>query len=841
MRTLVLVTIAGLALASAAAAGEEDPQARFVAAYAAEVIEGKVAEAAGVYLALFSDEAAPAALRAEARFRFAVCAVLLGRADEARAHLADLVRDPATPAALRDRAAEYARSVENLGVGSELSRKLESLVYDLGRVPVVTPPTERDPPSVYRDFEIIGPAAVPFLRRLLAHPDLSLRRHAFRLLLRMDADGLVEAWTPDIGLWDDVSRDLAGWTEKRPEAATALLSRFLATPDDVLASIVSALPRTGWGLPEDFLRAAAARLGVQVAGIVHRVKPPERYAALLADWVAGADAELATAAAERLLASGAPVPAEVFAAALRRFCAALPPDLGRPDQDSRLLGLRKMADALPPTEALDRLADLLAPGADQPPRNPLALGVADALALSLDGRLADPAVALRYRDLLLRWSSVGWFEAARLAKHVEAALAALPPDGAEAFAVSLVAAPRLKGNRGIETVLAPAGARGLFAPLLAALRAAKPDDREQVLLAFGFPNHRGLPADAARRLLAVVPEILAVEDQRVHGFVFSRLPNLFTSLPEPEVAEFLAALPGPILVQDLGYLLHPVYRRSVLAALDPLAGLLLPSCGPALVKWALDLLGAIDGGDAAYSTAERDRLWRFVLDHAEHITQGGLPRLAGVPEAFPIEEWFPRLPEGLVRRHDNSWMTRIATPEKRDAAARALTADPDRSTEDTLCFAAIAATEETRREIAARLLGTAAGPALARVHSYFGDVVAPEAVEAALARELARPAPDLLAVFSMTFDLLQRRPSEALFPAVRLLLASGDAKRAMNGIECAKRLGRPDLLPDLGRLLDSLSSDMRDAAREAMDAILELERLREEAKSRSEPGTPQSR
>ena len=184
-RAAVLV-FAALLLATPAFAEEPDAETRFHDAYVLEVIDGQVAVAAKAYLALLGDEAVPTRIREEARFRFAICTVLLGRPDEGRQQLTAIVENERTPANLRQRAAAYLESISALGVGTELERKLQSLVFDLGR----SNPSAAEVPA-YRDFEIIGAPAIPFLERLLQHDDANLRRHAFRLLIRLGAEDLV--------------------------------------------------------------------------------------------------------------------------------------------------------------------------------------------------------------------------------------------------------------------------------------------------------------------------------------------------------------------------------------------------------------------------------------------------------------------------------------------------------------------------------------------------------------------------------------------------------------------------------------------------------------------------
>src|SRR5262245_35966433 len=135
IKTALLTTAlaVSLAVAPSARAEGDDAETRFHKAYEAEVVDGKLADAARVYLDLVGDWKAPPRIRAEARFRFAVTTVLLGRSDEARVQLASLVDDASVPETLRARAREYLDAVKGIGVGTELDRKLQALVFDLGR------------------------------------------------------------------------------------------------------------------------------------------------------------------------------------------------------------------------------------------------------------------------------------------------------------------------------------------------------------------------------------------------------------------------------------------------------------------------------------------------------------------------------------------------------------------------------------------------------------------------------------------------------------------------------------------------------------------------------------
>jgi HEAT repeat protein len=116
------------------------------------------------------------------------------------------------------------------------------------------------------------------------------------------------------------------------------------------------------------------------------------------------------------------------------------------------------------------------------------------------------------------------------------------------------------------------------------------------------------------------------------------------------------------------------------------------------------------------------------------------------------------------------------------------------------------------------------------VTSMYASCASPDAVEEALRRVLADKSPDLLAVSRLVARLQVVRPSEALFPGVRALLASGNPALVSAGVGTAKALGREELLPDLAGLLDSMDPNVRNSAKEAIDAIVALRKLKDEAR-----------
>ena len=62
-----------------------------------------------------------------------------------------------------------------------------------------------------------------------------------------------------------------------------------------------------------------------------------------------------------------------------------------------------------------------------------------------------------------------------------------------------------------------------------------------------------------------------------------------------------------------------------------------------------------------------------------------------------------------------------------------------------------------------------------------------------------------------------------------MLLASKDRGQVIVGCDIARSLGREDLLADLAKLLDSMDYMIRNKAKEAIDSIQALARLKREA------------
>jgi hypothetical protein len=848
-RTRVVAILAALlALAGVSGGQEPGPEARLAEAYVQEVVEGQVAEAAKVYLDLLGDDAVPPGVRAEARFRFAVCAVLLGRADEARAHLATLLADAEAPAALKARAQEYARTVDGLGVGSELTRKLESLVFDLGRV---SPIHYQGVPPVYRDFEIIGPAAVPFLRKLLAHPDLELRRHAFRILLRMGADGMVEAFTPEIGVWAQMAEEAGQWLKGRPGQAAAFEKVLLALPDGEFTRAVGHADQFG-PLTETFLRAVADRVPDSAPGLVDRLGSHEGEMALLIEWVRSDVDGLARGAARVLVdrlgrgTLGEVPPPELFPTALERLVEGF--KVWRGAGGYLDPALSRWADAVPAAAVLDWLEaafEQLRTEKDTDSRKLLGVA-ANTLLSKLEGRLEDPGDPARGAAILLRRAEEIDAFVRESVKHgyrpnepddpfvagLALLMRALPETERREFARRVLCVEGRENAGRYAGIFAPFGEEDL--PDLLALWPSLPRTVQSALLPKVFAGDPTTWEEGkARRFLAAVPDLMRPADAATRKILLeTALSKLLYRLPVEEAATTLVRLRESTREFDayqtfqrfVAKTSFPPFLPAAIPALLPLAD---DALRTDLLNVSLAWLEAARRGEIQVPEAVRDGLARVVLS--------SLPEIPVViwweevncdPVRFPPTEWVPRAwpPSELLGTKQKPPLggDQLAI----DRAAEQL-AGREEVNASILVFIKRCASPGLATKLAEDLLRRG-GRSLLEVHGYLGPLMRPEVVEEELGRILAGEAPDLELVAALTVDLGDRHPSERLFPAVRALLGSDDKDLLLTGIRLARRLGRPDLLPALATKLDSLDPEIRDEAKAATDAILELDRLRKQ-------------
>jgi hypothetical protein len=846
-----------LVLASSAFAQDVDPETRFHRAYEQEVVEGKTADAARVYLAMMDDQGVPARLRQESKFRFAVTATLLGRADEARAHFTELSKDAAAPESLRARAAEYLDATKSIGVGTELDKKLQSLVFDLAR----ELPSDSSAPKPYRDFEVIGKAAVPFLRQLLQHGDRPLRQHAFRLLMRLREPGMMKLWSTDLNGPQSFASDLRAYLEAMPAERPDFESKLLALDDASLAFLAVA-NQAKPPLSAEFLRALAARKFPRHALLAHlanRAWRDESLRALRVEWIRTGDAELAAEATISLLKhlkvtpTQAAADAEIFPLVVERLqtmpLAWEPTNwnkLRRADSNYDEIiygwqGFDALAQAAPPAAVLDALEASIARGAAakaDDPANPLTDGLVEALALAARAHEPRDEDLRRFASLLRKWAepAAAWTSpsfAGALTAHARFAISGLPRPEAESMAAWAVNGPETHGPKPIRQAIPFAKASDV--PIaLAALRAAGPLTRKALLESFGLTDDRSRTSDVAfaRAVLQAMPEMcrfLPPDSPESPVALFAAYASL---LPVEEARARLADVGGAVAAtpqsnarrNGLYYLLGrgrdvPAdYRRDVAApSLDAL-WTAFAARDPGLVTDAAMKL--FQDGDESVRAATAP----FLLAHADAFDGARLAVLAKNPSLFPPAQWVPR-----AKSVEINW--EIPRGAATDDAAREMTKDPGAVTPFALAFVAQYASDEARREIFGRLLAFPSPPLeLKRLFARNAGQGPPEPAEEMLQRELATPTPDLETVRHLVYFLAESLPSERLFPAVRLLLGASDSESIHAGIDAAKNLGREELLAALVAALDSLQPNVRSEAKAAIDSIVALRNLKDEAR-----------
>lgn len=779
-------TAIALLLAAAPLLGQ-DPDTRYHEAYVLEVVEGKAAEAAKAYLDLLRDEQLPAALRAQCRFRFAVTCVLLGRADEARARLAELDADATTPAALRPQVAEYRKALEGMAAGTELDRKLDELVFELGRADV----DQAVVPGVYRDFQIIGKAAVPKLRQLLAHPDATLQQHAFRILCRMGEPGMADAWQPE---WLHASREIHEYLRTRPEEKARMQERLLAA--DV--GNVTSFP---------WLPYSAA------------------FQERLAGWVRGGDEELSRSAAaawaywaQRERGYAEAFPADLFGT----FCDRLS---HRPLSDPERRGVEAIAARMEAPALLAAFARAVERGEQwkgQVNQGPLAAGLPWLLADALGGKVG-PAEAVAYGKLLLRVESL-WKDTGR--GRMRSVVAQLDAETAWPLVAPLLAAAhQLLGFRRAEDL-----------PLiLKALEAGEPALRQNVLNALTSSLAVQAPDPAYARAVAGALPALVRYWPHNRGLPYAILSSASAEeLREIVLAMFRSirdecpALEGDAIKACFG---NRVDSGVIVPSLPHIWELLSADGRQSLLTSAIQF---------ASSNAERPVLNEEATGALEAFVRSHLPDLKSRDayqilirwkDRFPPAEWIPYAPEAM-------WATGSSVYRVPDAdgAARALLERPERINRSALRFVCKQASTEVQREVLDRLY---AGADAARVHDLldFTDRWngGPDTVARALDRLLADEAATLDDLARLGTLVAELRPSEALFPLVERLVTSGRTDTILSGIAIARSIGREELIPKLLALLDSMDPTIRGEAKTAIDSILALRRIKEEVHQRATP------
>jgi hypothetical protein len=851
MRNLTTAVLCAV-LAASALAADDDAETRFHRAYEQEVVEGKVADAARVYLELMRDEKAPQRWRSESKFRFAVASILLGRADEGRAHLAEIVKDQTVSETLRTRAAEYLDAAKGIGVGGELEKKLQALVFELAKQ---SPGSDDVASKVYRDFEVVGKQAVPFLKQLARHPDLMLRQHAFRILLRLKEPGTMEFWSPDVHAAAVSSGELAGYLASRPDEATVFEQKLRSLNNEQLAVALSAYApeyRQRPAYSVDLLREAQNRKiapALLTGALADR--SDDDALRLRLEWIRSPEVELSTAASLSFVrAVPREVPAlvpveEIFPLVAERLLTQdlawdvwtlrTNPTAGDPQRRKSFEGFVALTKSVPVRLMLDALDKAVARSQSDPlnkPSNPWNNGFLEALAFAIED--ANPAAddLVRYAGLLRKWSDQG--PPKQPTGHLLRVIEKLPETQAVEFVRWYFA--RSRQPQDAQYILRTASAGRPLVGLEAVRAAIAGPAGADVLNALPIAQNASVPTpEQARTMLALAPELVRAVQKKfpsvslpVGGF-----PWQAAALPAEEAQECLLATAAAVFETPAGKI-----RDQAVINLLPVGGYSTAfdtywtAITPSLEK-LLTLPGVESSHDRAVVIHQVARALQeqgtpprlravmapFLLAHVDEVPDPSV--FVKYPDVFPPTAWVPRVRPSLYQLPN----MRLADPVA-DATVRELTKDPAKINASVLAFAAASASPQVRGEVFDYVLRSAPVEQLGAIveQRTYGSA---EAREGALQRLVSAPAPNLAAIGMLLQGLVNERPSERLFPAIRLVLASED--HAMNGVDAAKSLGREDLLPDLAKLLDSMNAPLRQKAREAIDSIVELRRLKEEA------------
>jgi len=792
-----------LLLAAAAFAG--DFETRYHEAYVLEVVEGDVADAARAYLDLLREKELPRDLRARTEFRFAVTCVLLGRADEARARLAALAADPATSAPMRAQIEEYRKALEDVAPGRELDKELRELKVKLGKQAATF-----TTPQVFRDFQIMGEAAFPFLRRLLSHPDRILRKAAFRVLCTMDAPGLAAAWKPDLG----ASEELEAYLVRHADEHKALREHLRAASKEALPALLNRLRTVPFDLA--FVAEMARRPGTAAAviGMVQVQESTDELRSLLETWIRGEDATLASRAAALYVDRELDVRPDLF----RVLCRA------SLSFSAVVRGLRPYAAEMP----ADVLESTFTWMLENESRRFLQYGLSDVLADALfEGERAG-----RYEELFWRWldaASEGPYRGGSIGRHLRTVLVAMPSDRAEELV------RKIFSKRTHPYVRALGFERPEDVPLIrAALSVVEEEERKEIVEALAdhledgptpayaaavaplyLEHFRLLPGKLGLRFiflsLALEEEAAAEAARRVLAHV--------RRLPEEKAVETLWDLFGQDGADDA---LVSRFRQRMAPLLEEAVQRTRPEVRRHAVLMGIKYLEEHEryslGGKFGVLVRGLVRRNLGALDHEED----DFDRLEALAEFIPPEVWLPYV-KGSIR--DMRWLEDHAEQVSRHfeenpaAANRAVVEVVEAWAPGRIELLTGRLIAKGRREIATMLVDE-------ERHVHAGA----DALEAAMVREDL----PLTVVGQLAQALAAVRPTEKLFPVVRRLLASRERDAALLGVTIAKDLGSEELLPDLVKQLDSLDGRVRDNASSAIESILLLRGIKEEFKEQIE-------
>jgi len=828
----ILIT---LLLVASALAQDEALSKRYHEAYVLEVIDGKPADAARAYLELLQEKKLPDRLRLQTEFRFAVTCVLLGRADEARGRLAALAKLEGLPEGLRAQVEEYRSAIADVKLGTALETNLQALTMKLAKFRGGLGPWEA-PTDIYREFEVLGPRTVPYLRRVLRHRVRDLRWHAFQILARMDVPDLLELWDPnDIDPGLAVSRFVRG----HPKRVAKLEQTLRGLKSGVLKNQLRWVDGAG-PFSLRFIHWVATQPGCEksAARALTELKDPLKSEPVVLEWMRSGRPELQRAAAYYYGhwsgREGTKKPADLFV----KYCLLLGPGHGSI--------VKYYAVAVPPSVRLKALAAILDAAQADPDhaQDYLIGGLADALAATIDpevGKRVDPQA---YEVQLRRWlklihSTVDWEELDEpmgVMMSLRRIIVALPPERALRIAEESL---RMFGSATILVVLGFERAQDI--PLI---RAALKHSGSAVpeALARSVENPKADP-EYLRAVARLWPELAPWMGGSLHYPFFFQ--TLATRVPESEARDALLATVRAIAAKedparDLAiYRLFPVTHRRIEDPGRTYASRVLIPVLPKLyaelprrarVRLAHHSLDYVHGTRGQTSLREdRERVAVAVLDALPDLgTSVQLPWewMIPFPDLYPLERWarsplataWPRLRPGPA-------------PEDVERSARKFAAGPSRINDSVALMLARwlpmkarnSFVDETGRKADARVL---------RLLIERGIPCSDALLEKRTLEFLADPKVDEYTLMVLTRPLVRNAPSPRLFPIVKRLLRSEKPSIAMYGMDLATSLGSEDLIPSIAPALDSMNAEVREKAKKSIESILDSRRIKKEIAER---------
>ncbi len=853
---------------------QPDAAARFHQAYVQEVIEGKVKEAAVAYLALMNDDAAPTKIRGEARFRFAVCTVLLGRSDEGATQLRELVSDTTLSEALRTRATHYLKGVSRSSTGSASGRTTEDMITILAPLDPGALAHRADGKGlagVYRLIEVGGEASIVTLRRLLKHRDLKLRQHAYRLLCRMNVDGMAELYESDIGVPAQPWRlDVQNYLRRSPGRNEAMFQRLKSLGSPALNSF-QLVKNMSLEMSRKFLELG----GKPSVAFQHiaKLKSSEQREEMLR-WYRSGEENLKGIAANQLPRHLTDKDQEVAATLLREFVDSIMKAQGPHDSSAKASVLaRKTAIEMLQSTWQDVLKFCEVDVGSMRAHSLMPVLVAFQRVLSSrtgdDTSLAETvSVVRRYVDGVTKddlkhvfrqesqkmANSLLW-EAVRKFPEVESIdLAAWMASGKRHFARNRLVIPphnRDLGNGDSyfqPTLNAPRDVRVFMAGLGAARRVGNTTLGEWArLYNLRSIGQRDMEVVVAREWLT---QIRAYMKDVTHGDANPlHVPLLLAlkAVPADELsAEWLALIEEgdqtvkTILLQDGQVHTHGkttvVAPKSLSLARKHWSKLSKKSRYLVLQR-ALNISMRPVGSNLSVmeSPITPKIAAEFILSHLDEAGTSNISyHVPNNSALFPPQRWLASHPE-FTKNISNSNNPNVSTEQLEGAVRDAVFEKRvfNRGIADLIGRRLVR--QNVAKEVMKSLItsedASLRRSALMTLHpaSHVARLLAVSDFQSCLAYEIEHQPAHAPALIRLSQLMVIREPGPELIPLARTLLEMSTPKTVQEGIRLASSLGHDDLVPDLKKLLSSLDIRVRDSARKALEAIRETRKLQREA------------